>query len=156
IAEVTVLTIAGGVLGLAFGSLGPRALAAFGPANLPRLSEVTISMPVVLFTLGTTFLVTLGLSLTAAWRAGKRDVVDDLRHGSRGQAGSRVASRLRNSLVIAELATSLVLLVGAGLLARSLSLLMNQNPGFRTDRVVTVDLSNNPGDKPGAKQQLAQ
>ena len=156
IAEVALLSGAGGLLGLALGWCGLRALAAFGPASLPRAGEIALSGPVALFTLGTTLVVALGLSLTAAWRAGRRDIVDDLRQGQRGQAGSRVASRLRNGLVVAELAASLVLLAGAGLLGRSLTLLLNQNPGFRTEGVLTVDLSNTVGDGPGAQTQLEQ
>jgi predicted permease len=157
LAEVTLLSGAGGLLGLALGALGPRVLAAVGPANLPRAGEIAISGPVMVFTAGTTLVVALGLSLTAAWRAGRKDVVDDLRQGARGQAGSRVASRLRNGLVVAELAASLMLLVGAGLLGRSLVLLLNQNPGFRTDGVVTVDLSSSAtGEGAEAKARLAQ
>jgi predicted permease len=157
VAEVMLLSGAGGLLGLALGALGPRALTALGPANLPRAGEIAISGPVILFTAGTTIVVALGLSLTAAWRAGRKDVVDDLRQGARGQAGSRGASRLRNGLVVAELAASLVLLVGAGLLGRSLALLLNQNPGFRTEGVVTVDLSSSAtGEDAGSKARLAQ
>jgi predicted permease len=156
VAEVLIITGAGGAIGLGLASFAPRALAAFGPANLPRAGEIAMSWPVVAFTIGTTLLVALGLSLTASWRAGRKDVVDDLRQAQRGQAGSRIASRLRNGLVVAELAASLVLLVGAGLLGRSFALLLSQDPGFRTDGVVTVDLSDTTGGGVSARPLRAQ
>ena len=85
------------------------------------------------------------LGAAVAWNAVRADVADWLKQGARGQTGSSATGRLRNALVVTQLAVSLVLLVGAGLLGRSLAVLLSQSAGFRTDQVLTIDISSPSG-----------
>jgi len=147
LAETMILAAVGGGLGLLLGAAGLRLVIALEPGNLPRLHEIGVRWPVVAVALGITAATAIVLGLAASWSAARSDVVDALKQGQRGQTGSGATSRLRSGLVIAQLAVSLVLLVAAGLLGRSLALLLAQDPGFRTSQVLTIDLSN-PGGTP--------
>lgn len=141
VAESLLLALIGGALGVAITHTGIRALAAAETSSLPRLAEVRLSWPVLLFALGVTSLTALALGISSAWRARRPDIAESLKQAQRGQAGHASAGRVRNVLVVAQLAVSVVLLVGAGLLTRSLVLLLRQDPGFRTTGALTVDLS---------------
>ena len=141
VAEAALLALAGGLLGIGVAALGLRALLALDPGNLPRASEVALSVPVLGFALGVTMLTALLLALAATWRALRPEIADSLRSSSRGQAGGAAVSRLRSTMIVAQLACSIVLLIGAGLLGRSMAALMSQDPGFRTERVLAIDLS---------------
>jgi predicted permease len=96
---------------------------------------------VLLFALGVTLATALVLSLAASWRSLRPEIADSLRSASRGQAGGASVSRVRNVLIVAQLACSIVLLVAAGLLGRSMMALLSQDPGFRTERVLAVEIS---------------
>lgn len=141
VAEASILAVAGGLLGIAFAYLLLTALLALDPGNLPRASEVRLSLPVLTFALGVTLVTALVLALAAAWRALRPEIADSLRSASRGQAGGASVNRVRSMLIVGQLACSIVLLVAAGLLARSMAALMSEDPGFRTERVLTIDLS---------------
>ena len=156
LAESALLAAAGGALGIALAAIGLRGLLALDPGNLPRVSEITLSLPVLLFALAVTAATAVLLALAAAWRALRPEIADSLRSASRGQAGGAAVSRVRGMMIVAQLACSIVLLIGAGLLARSMAALMSQDPGFRTDRVLTVELSSTaPDATPEAMAALA-
>ena len=138
--ESLVLSLLGGALGLLLAFWGVELFVALAPRDLPRLAEVTVDGRVLLFTSAVSVLTGLAFGVLPAWRAARVDLVRGLADG--GSAGAAVRSqRLRSILVVAEVALSLVLLVGAGLLLRSLSAVMTVNPGFDKDGVVTLRLS---------------
>ena len=141
LAETTVLTALGGLLGLALGAAGLRAVIALEPGNLPRLADIGVSWPVALVALAVTAITGLVLGAAVSFSAVRADVGDFLKQGGRGQMGSAGATRIGNALVVGQLAISLVLLAAAGLLGRSLAVLLSQDPGFRTERVLTIDLT---------------
>ena len=117
-----------------------RALLALAPSELPRLAEVTVSWPVLAFTAGITFLAAMGLGVLTALRATSDAPQATLVEGGRGSAGTRRGQRVGRALVAAQLAMTLALLTGAGLLGRSLLQVLSVDPGFRTDHVVAMDL----------------
>lgn len=142
--EALLLSLVAGSLGVlgAFG--GVAGLVALAPANLPRLDSVSISVPVLLFALLLSTAVAVGLGAFTAARATSGDPRDALVEGgsgNRSQAGSPGSQRVGRILVAAQIAITLVLVVGAGLFARSLMNVLHVNPGFRVDNVVTMDVS---------------
>jgi predicted permease len=124
------------------GALGGVAgLVSLAPANLPRLDSVSISIPVLLFAFLLSTAVAAGLGAFTAARATSGDLRKGLEEGGRGQAGSQSSQRVGRLLVAAQIAITLVLVVGAGLLGRSLLNVLEVNPGFRVDKIVTMDVS---------------
>jgi predicted permease len=128
--ESLVLAGAGGLLGLLVGYWGVATLAAFGPEDVPRLASARVDGPVLAFALGLTVLSGLVFGLAPALRTASRLPHEALREG--GRTGSRAGGRdrLRNALVVGEIALALVLLTGAGLLIRSGIALNGVDPGF--------------------------
>ena len=145
LAETILLAAVGGGLGIVVGAAGLRLVIALEPGNLPRMTEIGVRWPVVAVAIAVTAATAIVVGFAASWSAVRSDVVDALKQGQRGQAGSKASTRLRNALVVAQLAVSLVLLVGAGLLGRSLALLLAYDPGFRTVQMLTIDLSSPSG-----------
>ena len=145
-AESLVLAAVGGALGIGLAYISVRSLALLDGSAVRRLDEVGPSWPVLLFALAVTAATACALGALAAWRASRPDLVGGLKDSSRSVTGSASAGRLRYGLVVAQLALAVVLLVGAGLLGRSLLRLLHQDPGFRTDGVLTIDLSSPPPD----------
>jgi len=134
LAESLALALLGGALGTLTAFWTTHLLPAILPANLPRQQEITINGIVLLFTLLATLIVALGLGLFAAWRASGFDLNESLGAGSRSySAGSQKA---RSILVIGEIAVTLVLLLGAGLLGRSFLRLISVNPGLNGDHLI--------------------
>ena len=156
LAEIALLCGLGGVLGIALATGGLQAIVALLPIDLPRRTDIGVSWPVVGAALGLTAITGTLLGAAVAWSAVRSDVVDWLKQGQRGQTGSAGTGRLRNALVVVQLAVSLVLLVGAGLLGRSLAMLLAQQMGFRTDQVLTIDLSGPSGRTPEILTQRVQ
>ena len=139
--EAFLLSLAGGGLGV-LGALGGVAgLIALAPANLPRLDSVSISVPVLVFAFLLSSAVAIGLGAFTAVRATSREGRTGLIEGARGQAGSRGSQRLGRTIVAAQIAITLVLVVGAGLFGRSLMKVLEVDPGFRVDGIVTMDVS---------------
>jgi predicted permease len=138
--ESLTLALLGGALGLALAYVGVRGLAALGAAELPRASAIEID-PVVL---GFTFAIAVGagllFGLLPAIRASSPDLQATLRAGARGTIGGR-GQRLRGALVVAEVALAVVLVAGAGLATKSFARLLDVNPGFRPDNVLTATVS---------------
>jgi putative ABC transport system permease protein len=137
LAESLALALVGGALGTLVAAWTTHLLPAILPADLPRQQGITINGTVLSFTLIATLLVALGLGLFAAWRAGGLDLNEALGAGSRGySAGSQKA---RSALVIGEIAVTLVLLFGAGLLGRSFLRLISVNPGLNGEHLVLAE-----------------
>jgi len=136
--ESFLLTLAGGSLGVLFALWGVPLLLAVEPGKIPRSGEVGVSFPALSFALGVAVVVSVTLGLTTALRSTKRGTSAYL--GDRSRAGSS-STRLRSGLVVSQVALTLVLLIGAGLLARSLFRLLDVDPGFRRSSALVVDLS---------------
>jgi putative ABC transport system permease protein len=139
--EALLLSLAGGGLGILGAYSGVAALLALAPANLPRLDAVSVSVPVLMFALVLSCAVAVGLGLFTALRATSRDVREGLGEGGRGHAGSHSSQRLGRGIVAAQIAITLVLVIGAGLLGRSLKKVLDVDPGFQVDKIVTMDVS---------------
>jgi predicted permease len=154
VAEAVLLLIAGGFTGLLVASLGISALLALAPADLPRLDEVSLSWPVLAFAMGVSAIVAIGLGLVTAVRATRHDPRDTLTDASRGQVGAS-SQRAGRTIVAAQLAITVVLLIGAALLGRSLLRVLSVDPGFRTDGIVAMDLGLPDSDDPAAKARLS-
>jgi len=141
LAEALLLSLTGGGLGVLSAYWGIRGLVAMAPRNLPRLQDVSINLPVLLFALALSVLVATALGIFTALRATSGDARTALAEGNKGQAGGLHSPRLGRMIIATQLAITLVLLVGAGLLGRSLLRVLSIDPGFRTEQVVTMDLA---------------
>ena len=150
IVETTMLTQAGGVLGLACGALSIRFLAVFGAAQLPLGSQIAFDgrLAVVAF-LGAAVL-GIVLALPVIWFALRSHLANAIQSESRGGTASRAAQRLRHGFVVAQIALAFVLLSGAGLLGISLEHAMSVSPGFRPDHVLTGQISLPPSAYPNS------
>ena len=139
--ESLLIACVGGALGLAIALVGVKALVSLLPANFPRAHDIHVSAPVFLFTL----LISVGtgvlFGLAPALQASRTDPREGLHKGGRAATGGGHQSRLRNALVISEVGLACVLLIGAGLMLRSLLNLMHLDPGFQTEHVLTAKLS---------------
>jgi predicted permease len=136
--ESMLLSLVGGVLGLALAWVLVRLLVAANPQQLPRVQEITLDLRVLLFTLGVSLLTGLLFGLAPAIAATRHSLSHFLKEAGRGGAQGLAHNRLRGALVVAEVAFSLVLLVCAGLLGRSFVRMLEVNPGFRPDHMVTM------------------
>jgi putative ABC transport system permease protein len=141
LAETMMLVLAGGALGALAASWGVSLLRMFGPTDLPRLQEVHVNVQVLAFAFGISLLTGAMFGLVPALQFGKAGF-NGLKASMRNSE-SAAHRRIRSSLVVAEIAVSLMLLVGAGLLIRSFWLLIHVDPGFQTQRVLTAQLSLN-------------
>jgi putative ABC transport system permease protein len=134
--ESLVLSALGGALGLVVAEVGVRAIVALSPPGLPRLDAVRVDAAVFAFALATTALVGLMVGLVPAVDAARRGATLGVQQGSHRDTGRRRV--MRRTLVVAEVAFALVLLVSAGLLWRSLARLFAEAPGFNPTHVLTM------------------
>jgi predicted permease len=142
LAESLVIAIAGGLLGAAMSPLLTRpALALLPTGNLPRLDQVRIDTGVLMFTMLISILAGLLFGVVPAIRAGRGDLSLTLKAGGRSSSVARSERRLSDALMVAEVAFSLVLLVGAGLLTRAFLRLLHTDPGFRPEQSIALRLS---------------
>jgi putative ABC transport system permease protein len=139
--ESLILAFAGGLLGLGLGYWGVDALRALVPANTPRMNEVQLDPLVLAFTFAVSLLTGLIFGLAPAWHIARTDLREALNEAGRGTSASEGSRRLRSVLVVSELALAVLLLVGAGLLIRSFSRLLDVSPGFQTQHLLTLELS---------------
>ena len=139
--ESLTLAAAGGALGivLAYGLV--EALKRFGPPGVRRLDRAALDGSVLLVTAGATVITGLLLGSAPAMLAARRALNNSLRDSGRGSSAGTRTNRLREAFTIAQIALSLVLLAGAGLLVRSFARLIAVEPGFRTDHVLTMNIS---------------
>ena len=139
VTEATLLSLSGGVVGIALAAGGIRLLLALQNGKLPRAEEVQLNLPVMVFALGVLGVVALTIGLVTAWKGTRTGIRDTLSSSQRTQAGSDSSSRIRQMLVVTQMALTVVLLVGAGVLARSFVRLRAVQPGYRTDHAVVLD-----------------
>jgi predicted permease len=139
LAESLALALVGGILGIMIAAGIIQLLPAIVPADLPRQQSIAINVYVLLFTLVATLMVAVGLGLFAAVHAGGAELREALSASSRSHSGG--STRLRSALVIAEIAVTFILLVGAGLLGRSFLNLISVNPGFSEQNLVVGQFS---------------
>jgi putative ABC transport system permease protein len=136
--ETVLLALVGGVLGLAVAQVGVQGLIALSPPGLPRVDAIGLNGPVFVFALAVTTLIGLTMGIVPAVAATRSVLHQGLQQGSRRMAGGRRI--VRSALVVAEVALALVLLVGAGLLMRSLQHLFAVAPGFTAPHLLTMQI----------------
>ncbi len=137
--ETGLLALIGGAAGVLLAAIGVRALLALQTGALPRAGEVHINGRVLGFALATSAVVAIGLGLLATLQGTRADIRETLSSSQRTQAGSGASARVRSGLVISQMALTVVLLIGAGLLARSFVHLLEIDPGYRTTHAVVLD-----------------
>ncbi|HXI27805.1 MAG TPA: ABC transporter permease, partial [Vicinamibacterales bacterium] len=142
LAESVVLGLVGGVAGLAVAYGAVRALIALAPGNLPRLENIGIDTPVLLFTFAISIVAGLLFGAIPVFKYAGPQVSAGLRGGGRTSSASRERHRARSTLVVLQVALALVLLVSSGLMIRTFQALQQVNPGFtRPEEVLTFSLS---------------
>jgi putative ABC transport system permease protein len=139
--ESLVLSVTAGGLGLLVGWWGLRSLLALLPVDLPALANATLDWRIVLFVALLSVVTGVVFGSVPALQATRVDLVDSLREGGRGTAGSRRAHRTRNTLVVVEVALAAVLLIGASLLIQTFIRLLSINPGFFVEGVLTMEVA---------------
>src|ERR1041385_62862 len=150
ITESLFLAICGGALGALLATWGVKLLVKLSEASIPPTVKVNIDTTVLGFTLLISIVTGLLFGLAPALRTARVNLIDTLKDGVRGGSESTLRNRTRSLLVVFESAVAVVLLIGAGLLIRSLVALQHVNPGFDPDHVLTmrIDLSRNKYDTP--------
>lgn len=139
--ESTVLAIVGGAIGLLLAFLLIRLVMAVAPATLPLRDAIGIDLAVLLYTLGISLFTGVLFGLAPVLYSLKQSIVGSLKEGGRGATSGVGGRRLRTGLVVAEVALALVLLVGAGLMIRSLDNLLSADPGYGWGRLLTMRIS---------------
>jgi putative ABC transport system permease protein len=139
--ESMLLALTGGALGLGLAWALVRLLVTASIQELPRVSEISVDLRVLAFTFTVSLLTGLLFGLAPALAATRQSIGNSLKEGGRGSTSGLAHNRLRSLLVISEVALSLVLLVGAGLLTRSFVHLLEVNPGFKPDHMVTMSMN---------------
>jgi putative ABC transport system permease protein len=154
--ETGVLSLLGAVGGIALAAGGVHLLLVMQTGNLPRANEIHISWPVLLFALGVAIATSVALGLLAAWQGTRGDIREALSASQRTQTGTGSGARVRRTLVVTQMALTVVLLVGTGLLMRSFVRLLDLDPGYRTQHavVLTADLPYESG-ADGAQRRVA-
>jgi predicted permease len=137
--ESVLLAGLGGTLGLLFAYGGVKAVLNTLPGTLPRVEEISLDGRVLLFTLALSLFAAIVFGLVPALKGSRVDLMEILKESGRGSSGAQ--HRLQKIFVAIEVATALVLLVGAGLMLRSLSALWRVNPGFNPSHAITFNLS---------------
>ena len=138
--ESVLLSLLGGAMGLLLAFWGVEALLAIAPASIPRTSEVGVDGTVLIFTLAVSVLAGIMFGLVPGLQSSKVDLHASFKEG-RGSTGDRGRRRTRRLLVVSEIALSLVLLVGAGLMIKSFWRLLNVDPGFDPNNVLTAQIA---------------
>jgi predicted permease len=137
--ESILLAVSGGALGLALAFWGTKAILKGLPAALPRAAEVSMDSTVLLFTVALSLLAGMIFGLAPALKATRVNLQETMNQSGRGSSGFR--QRLQGTFVAVEVAMALVLLVGAGLMVRTLGALWRVNPGFNPSHAITFNLS---------------
>jgi predicted permease len=139
VTESMLLSLLGGAAGIAtaMGALG--FILRFVPSNVPRLNEVRVDWVVLAFALLISILTGLAFGIAPALQSAKDALFSAVREGGRGTGYSTKTGRLRDVLIVSELAFAVILMVGAGLLVRTLRDLLQENPGFNPTQVVTAN-----------------
>jgi predicted permease len=150
--EALLLSLCGGALGVLAARVAVAGLLRLAPAELQNLRGISVNPPVLLFAFAVMAAIAIGLGVSSARSAIRSSSQDGLSCGTRSHLPSVSSHRAASLIVVGQLAMTLILLTGAGLLGRSLLRVLSVSPGFRTEQVLTVDLSlsnvNKPEDKP--------
>jgi len=153
--ESVVLALCGGIIGLGLSIWGVRALVAMAPQEIPRLSSVGIDVTVLMFTAALALLTGLAFGLVPALRAAVSDPHDALKEGVRGSSAGGGRHAFRAFLVTAEVALVVVLAIGAGLLIRTYSRLLQVDPGIDTENLLTLSVTAQSYKYPESSQFVA-
>ena len=156
IVEALLLTLVGAVLGALLSFWGVDLIVGLYRGNLPQVGSIGIDRTVLFFSLGVALLLGLLLGLVPAFHASRQQLQSDLQDTGRGQSASRTNRRIRNGLIIGQVALTLMLLVGAGLLARSFQQLLAVDPGFEPQSTVAMTVSLSDPEDDTARRRLAQ
>jgi predicted permease len=140
--ESTLLSLGGAALGLTIANWGVRPVLTGMPGSLPRSEDIGVNTPVLLFTLAVSIAVAVLFGLAPALKNSKTDLQSALKEGGRGATTAR--HRVQSSLVILQMALTLMLLMGAGLLFRTIHRMSDTNPGFDTQHVITFKVGFSP------------
>jgi len=140
LSESMLLALLGGLLGLFFAWTGIRLLLAVAPEGIPRLSEIALNGPVLVFTVVVSLLTGLVFGLAPTLRLSRPELASELRDGERGSSVGKGHNRLRSILVVSEVAVALVLLVGAGVLMRSFQALQGVELAFEPSGVLSYEV----------------
>jgi putative ABC transport system permease protein len=153
LAESLLLATSGAVAGLGLAAWGIKLLTALAPGDLPRITESGLNLQVLIFTALVAVLTSVLFGLVPALQAAKPELATSLKEGGRSGTETLAGGRLRSALIVTEMALAMVLLVGAGLLLRSLLGLGGVDPGFAKDHVITFGLD--LPDRYGQPQRVA-
>ncbi len=140
LSESLLLAVTGGLAGVLLATWGLDLLRSIGAQTVPRIGEVNLDLRVLLVTLTVSVITGVIFGLVPALATGKPELTEALKEGGRGSTSGVRRNRLRNALVIAEVALALVLLVGASLLLKSFVRLQNVDPGFNPKNVLTMEV----------------
>ncbi|HEX7029389.1 MAG TPA: ABC transporter permease [Gammaproteobacteria bacterium] len=140
LAESFLLSVSGGMLGVLLAAWITNVLLGIAPERLPRAGAVGVDETVLAFALGISMLAATGIGLVTAWRSTGAGLQDSLAENQRSRSGGTGSRRARGVLVAAQIALTLVLLTGAGLLGRSFMQLLNVDPGFRSSGAVIMEV----------------
>jgi ABC-type antimicrobial peptide transport system permease subunit len=138
--ESLLLSLAGGAIGLLLAVWGNSLLVSLIPREVPRIDDVTLDGRILLFTFAISIVTGLMFGLVPALQASRFDLNHSLKEGGRDTASGAGQNRLRGLLVVSQVAIALVLLIGAALLMKSFTRLLNVQPGFNPDQVLTLEL----------------
>lgn len=153
--EAVLLSITAAVAGTMLSLWGIKAVFSLSRETLPRAYEISVDGRVLGFTVAIALLTSVLFGLTPALQASKINLSESLNEGSRGLSGGQRSNHVRSLLVISEVALSLMLLIGAGLMIKSLASLLKVDPGFKADNTLTMHISLLGSKYPTANQQIA-
>ncbi|HXM32727.1 MAG TPA: ABC transporter permease [Chthoniobacterales bacterium] len=156
VVETVLLTLAAGALGTLLAFWGVDLIVGGYHGNLPRVGKIGVNLSALLFTLAISLFAGFVLGVVPALSSSHRQLQDDLQSAGRGKSTGRSSARFRNLLIVSQVALTLVLLVGAGLLGRSFQRLMEVDPGFRAESVVAMTVLLPRPVEPAAMRSLAQ
>jgi putative ABC transport system permease protein len=153
--ESILLSLVGGTVGVLLAIWGTEFLLALAPKNLPRLSDVAVDNKVLAFTSAITLLTGVLFGLVPAWQASKPNLNDVMKDAGRGSTEGGQRKWVRSTLVVLEVASALVLLIGAGLMLKSFWQLQQVDPGFQADNALTLKVTLPKQKYPEAPQRVA-
>jgi putative ABC transport system permease protein len=156
ITETILLTLAAGVLGVLLAFWGVDLIIGAYHGNLPQVGRIGVNSTVLMFTLGISLFAGLLLGLVPALNSSHRQLRNDLQSAGRGKSTSRSSAHFRNFLIVSQVALTLMLLIGAGLLGRSFQRLMEVNPGFQAESAVAMTVSMPQAEEAAEQRRLAQ
>jgi putative ABC transport system permease protein len=156
ITETILLTLAAGALGIVLAFWGVDLIVGGYHTSLPRVGQIGVNGTALGFTLAVSLLAGFVLGIVPALSSSHRQLQDDLQSVGRGKTTSRASARFRNLLIVSQVALTVVLLIGAGLLGRSFQRLMKVNPGFETESAIAMTVSMPQPEEPAAQRRLAQ